>query len=118
MKTLDAFNKLSSIDDYLAFFQIKANERLVNSKRLHILKLFGESIEKLKAQNIAEEERLLDIYRFALLTIVKRFEEGFSPNAAEIWNMLDRPSSCLVCASAVGCSSAPSDLDCDRDAKI
>jgi nitrogenase-stabilizing/protective protein len=106
MKTLSEFNKLSAIDEYLEFFNIAANERIINGKRFHILKLFGEAIAKLKAFENADEDRLLEMYRFALLTIVKRFEEGFNPSAAEIWGALEKPSSCLACSLAVGCNSA------------
>ncbi|MDR0664075.1 MAG: nitrogenase-stabilizing/protective protein NifW [Helicobacteraceae bacterium] len=98
MKTLSDFNRLSTIDEYLDFFEIDANNRIINGKRFHILKLFGASIEKLKPLAIADENRLLEIYRFALLNIVKRFEEGFNPSAAEIWGALEKPSSCLACS--------------------
>ncbi|MDR2034084.1 MAG: nitrogenase-stabilizing/protective protein NifW [Helicobacteraceae bacterium] len=111
MKTLAAFNKLASIDGYLGFFEIKADDRIVSNKRLHILKLFGDSIKKIKTLEIADENRLLDIYRFALLTIVKRFEDGFSPSAAEIWNALEKPSACFSCASSISCASQQSECE-------
>jgi nitrogenase-stabilizing/protective protein len=106
MRTLSEFNRLSAIDDYLEFFEIEADDRIVNGKRFHILKLFGEAIGRLNALGSANEDRLLDIYRFALLTIIKRFEEGFNPSAAEIWGALDKPSSCLACSLSVGCNSS------------
>ncbi|MDR1911709.1 MAG: nitrogenase-stabilizing/protective protein NifW [Helicobacteraceae bacterium] len=111
MKTLANFNRLASIDGYLSFFEIKADDRIVNSKRLHMLKLFGDSIKKIKTLEIADENRLLDIYRFALLMIVRRFEEGFNPSAAEIWNTLEKPSACFLCASSISCALQPSECE-------
>ena len=105
MKTLAEFKSLNNVTEYLAFFEIACDERLVQSKRFHILRLFGEQIAKLEALDITDESRLLDIYRFALLSIVKRYEEGYNPSAAEIWGLMEKPGGCLACATSVGCNS-------------
>lgn len=108
MKTLNQFKSLNTVTDYLAFFEIECDERLVHSKRFHILKLFGEQIAKLEALGITDESRLMDIYRFALLNIIKRYEEGYNPSAAEIWGLMEKPGGCLACATSVGCNSTQS----------
>jgi hypothetical protein len=107
MRTLSEFNRLSTIEEYLEFFAINASDRAVKGKRFHILKLFGDAIRRLNAIENADESRLLDFYRFALIAIVKQFEEGFNPSAAEIWGILDKPSSCLACSLSTDCNSSP-----------
>ncbi len=108
MSSLAHFKELNNLTDYLEFFEITCEESLVHAKRFHILRLFGEQVAKVEALAITDEARLLEIYRFALLSIVKRFESGYAPSAAEIWGMMDKPGGCLACATQVGCNTEQS----------
>ena len=105
MNSLNEFYKITDADDYFDFFDIEYDQRLIDAKRFHLMKKFGELIEKSKELEAIEDERLLGMYRFALLKVYKDFENGYNPSAAEIWGSLDKPSACFTCATQVGCSS-------------
>jgi len=99
------FYRITDADEYFDFFGIEYDQRLIDSKRFHLMKKFGELIEKTKALSEEDEERLLNFYRFALLRVYKDFENGYNPSAAEVWGSLERPSPCMSCATSVGCNS-------------
>ena len=103
MKLAD-FYKITDADDYFDFFGIEYDQRLIDAKRFHLMKKFGELIEKAKELGDVEEEKMLGMYRFALLKVYKDFENGYNPSAAEVWGSLDKPSACFTCATQVGCS--------------
>lgn len=104
MSRLDEFNKITVAEDYLDFFEIEYNDRLVFVKRFHIMKKFGEMIAKAQGHDFGSDDKLLDYYKFALLSVYKNFENGYNPSAAEIWNMFDKPSACGTCSSSTSCS--------------
>jgi nitrogenase-stabilizing/protective protein len=95
MSRLEEFNEITDAEEYFEFFDIEYNEQLVSVKRFHILRKFGEMIEKTKEMNIEGEEKLLDFYKFALITVYKNFENGYNPSAADIWRMYDNPIGCV-----------------------
>jgi nitrogenase-stabilizing/protective protein len=103
--SLTEFYKITDADDYFDFFGIEYDQRLIDAKRFHLMKKFGELIEKSKELGSVEDEKLLGMYRFALLKVYKDFENGYNPSAAEIWGSLDKPSACFSCATQVGCNS-------------
>lgn len=104
MSVIEEFNELTNIEEYLEFFDVDYDERLVRVKRFHILKKYGEMIEKAKEQNIDDEEKLLAFYKFALISTYKNFESGYSPSAAEIWNTFENPSACSTCNTSTDCN--------------
>lgn len=104
MGTLDEFQKITDTEDYFDFFDLQYDERLVNSKRFHIMKKFGELVEKAVGHDMGSETKLLEYYRFALLTVYKNFENGYSPSAADVWSMFDNPSACGTCSTSGSCS--------------
>ena len=95
MSRLEEFNAITDAEDYFEFFDIEYNEDLVNVKRFHIMRKFGEMIEKTKQMDIEGDEKLLDFYKFALITVYKNFENGYNPSAADIWRMYDNPVGCI-----------------------
>jgi len=103
MNRYDEFKSLSDTEDYLDFFDIEYNERLVYVKRFHIMKKYGEMIAK-GEEKLQDEEKLLDFYKFALLSVYKNFENGYSPSAADIWNTYDNPSACSTCSTSSDCN--------------
>jgi nitrogenase-stabilizing/protective protein len=95
MSRLEEFYKITDAEEYFEFFGIEYNEQLVNVKRFHIMRKFGEMIEKTKTMEIGGDEKLLDFYKFALITVYKNFESGYNPSAADIWRMYDNPVGCI-----------------------
>ena len=103
MKTLEEFATLTDTEEYFDFFDIKYDERLVYVKRFHIMKKYGEMIEKAETEDFQSEEKKLAFYKFALLTVYKNFENGYTPSAADVWAMYDNPSACSSCATSTSC---------------
>ncbi|MDD5053616.1 MAG: nitrogenase-stabilizing/protective protein NifW [Sulfuricurvum sp.] len=104
MGTLSEFKTITDTEDFFEFFDLQYDERLVNSKRFHIMKKFGELVEKASGHDMGSETKLLEYYRFALLTVYKNFENGYSPSAADVWAMFDNPSACGSCSTSGSCS--------------
>ena len=97
---LEEFYKLKYAEDYFKFFEIKYDQQLVSVKRFHILRTYGNLI-KTGLENLKEqEERLLDFLKFSLLRVYGDFQNGYAPNAAEVWDMFQdgKPKGCLACS--------------------
>jgi len=104
MGTLNEFEKITDTEEFFEFFDLAYDERLVNSKRFHIMKKFGEMAEKAKGHDMGGDEKLLEYYKFALISVYKNFENGYSPSAADVWEMFDKPSACGTCSTSSSCS--------------
>ncbi len=105
MNTLEEFQTLTDAEEYFDFFDMEYDERLVYVKRFHILRKFGEMIEKASIDSFdGSREKLLDYYKFALLSVYKNFENGYEPSAAEIWDMFDKPTPCGTCVTSTSCN--------------
>ena len=48
MKSIDEFYKLTDAEDYFDFFGVAYEKHIVEVKRFHIMKKFGELVEKAK----------------------------------------------------------------------
>lgn len=105
MRTLAEFKKMTDAEDFFDFFDIEYDERLVQVKRFHIMKKFGELVEKAQGHDFGSDEKLLEYYKFALITVYKNFENGYSPSAADVWNMFDKPSACGTCSTSSSCNT-------------
>ena len=111
MGTLAEFEKITDAEEFFEFFDINYDERLVQVKRFHIMKKFGELVEKAKGHDMGSDAKLLEYYKFALLSVYKNFENGYSPSAAAVWSFHSqawaaRSSLKWRCrASGVPCSS-------------
>lgn len=104
--TLKEFNKITDADDYFDFFDIDYDEKLVNVKRFHIMRKFGEEVAKIgESYKDKSEDEILNFYKFSLVRIYKSFENGYEPSAAEVWKMFDKPNPCLACSSLGDCST-------------
>jgi len=104
MSRIEEFNTLTDTEEYFDFFDLEYDERLVYVKRFHIMKKYGEMIAKGKEQVSMDDEKLLDFYKFALITVYKNFENGYSPSAADVWNTWDNPSACSTCSTSTECN--------------
>jgi len=104
MNKLDEFKSLTDTEDYFDFFNLEYDERLVYVKRFHIMKKYGEMIEKAVGHDLGSDEKLLDYYKFALITVYKNFENGYAPSAAEVWDTFDKPSACSTCSTSTECN--------------
>ncbi|MDO9305329.1 MAG: nitrogenase-stabilizing/protective protein NifW [Sulfuricurvum sp.] len=104
MGTLEEFQLITDTEEFFEFFDLAYDERLVNSKRFHIMKKFGEMVEKSKGYDMGGDEKLLEFYKFALISVYKNFENGYSPSAADVWEMFDKPSGCGTCATSTSCN--------------
>lgn len=108
MNRLAEFHQLSSANDFFDFFNIEYDKELLASKRLHILKFFGQMVAKIEENRDTTDEKILDFYKFALIAVYKNYENGFSPSAADVWNMFENPSACMTCATMSSCT--PEDM--------
>lgn len=104
MGTLAEFEKITDAEEFFEFFDINYDERLVQVKRFHIMKKFGELVEKAKGHDMGSDAKLLEYYKFALLSVYKNFENGYSPSAADVWSMFDKPSACGTCSTTGSCN--------------
>ncbi len=104
MKTLAEFEKISDTEEFFEFFDIEYDERLVYVKRFHMMKIFGEMVEKSKSTAWQSDAKLLEYYKFALTSVYKNFENGYSPSAADVWEMFDKPSACGTCSTSSSCN--------------
>lgn len=104
METLAEFQKITDAEDFFDFFNIDYDERLVQVKRFHIMKKFGELVEKAKGHDMGSDQKLLEYYKFALISVYKNFENGYSPSAADVWAMFDKPSACGTCSTSGSCN--------------
>lgn len=101
---LEEFQTLTDAEEYFDFFDMEYDERLVYVKRFHILKKFGEMVEKATLDQFeGSEVKMLNFYEFALLSVYKNFENGYEPSAAEIWNMFGKPTPCGTCSTSTTC---------------
>ena len=90
MGVLQEFQTLTDAEDYFDFFDLDYDERLVYVKRFHIMKKYGEMIEKAKGHDLGSEEKL--------------FENGYAPSAAEVWDTFGKPSACSTCSTSTTCN--------------
>jgi len=104
MSSLEEFEALTDTEDFFDFFDLEYDERLVYVKRFHIMKKYGEMISKGKEHKLESDEKLLDFYKFALISVYKNFENGYSPSAADVWSMFDKPSACGSCSTSSSCN--------------
>lgn len=104
MSALEEFEALTDAEEYFEFFDLEYNERLVYVKRFHILKQYGEMIAKAKGHDLGSEEKLLDYYKFALISVYKNYENGYAPSAAAIWDTFGKPSACSTCSTSTECN--------------
>ncbi|MDA3945265.1 MAG: nitrogen fixation protein NifW [Helicobacteraceae bacterium] len=104
MSALAEFQTLTDTEEFFDFFDLDYDERLVYVKRFHIMKKYGELVEKANGNDFGSDKKLLDYYKFALITVYKNFENGYSPSAAEVWDTFDKPSACSTCSTSSECS--------------
>lgn len=104
MSALQEFEALTDTEEYFDFFDLDYDDRLVYVKRFHIMKKYGELIKQAEGNDLGSDEKLLDYYKFALISVYKNFENGYSPSAAEIWDTFDKPSACSTCSTSTDCS--------------
>jgi nitrogenase-stabilizing/protective protein len=95
MNRLEEFYSITDAEEYFEFFDIEYNERLVQVKRFHIMRKFGEMVAKARELEERDEVKLLGFFKFALLTVYKNFETGYNPTAADVWRMYDNPIGCI-----------------------
>lgn len=108
MQNVKEFEKITDAEDFFNFFGIAFDERLLNVKRFHIMKLFGNLI---KDAADFDEDKKLAFYRFSLLKVYGDFANGANPSAADVFNMFEKTGGCLsctttTCATTLTCESA------------
>lgn len=104
MSSIKEFEAITDAEEYFDFFDLDYDERLVYVKRFHIMKKYGEMVEKANGNDFGSDQKLLDYYKFALITVYKNFENGYAPSAAEVWDTFDKPSACSTCSTSTECS--------------
>jgi nitrogenase-stabilizing/protective protein len=79
------------------------------------LRKFGEEVAKIDELELTSQERVLDMYKFALVRVYKDFEGGYEPSAAEVWKMFDKPNPCMACSTLGDCSNKEMDNAREND---
>ncbi|MBB5404353.1 nitrogenase-stabilizing/protective protein [Paraburkholderia atlantica] len=72
-EVIEQLHRLSSAEDFLRFFDISYDEKVVNVSRLHILKRFFQYIEQQKALPRNNAAAVFSIYRCLLNTAYNDF---------------------------------------------
>jgi nitrogenase-stabilizing/protective protein len=96
MQTTKDFEKITDAEDFFHFFDISFDERILNVKRFHILKLFGNLI---KDASDFDNDKKMAFYKFSLLKVYGDFASGASPSAADVFKMFEKTGGCLSCAT-------------------
>lgn len=99
--SMDEFYSLRDTEDYFNFFHIDYDQSLVNVKRFHMMKEYGNLIKK-GIVSIKDESKLLEFLRFSLLQVYGEYKSGHAPSAAEVWNMYENKQGCFNCGIADG----------------
>lgn len=104
MKRLDDFYELDEIEEYLNFFEIEYEQSLIDVKRFHILKEYGDLVKKGLNSFKYDENQLFDYLKFSLLKVYANYKNGHNPSAAEVWNMFKdgKGTGCLSCHPQIG----------------
>jgi nitrogenase-stabilizing/protective protein len=95
--TLIDFNRLTTAEDYLEYFQIKYDAQFVNINRLHILKKFSELISEVNTHfsELTETEKL-DKYGEALQQAYEVFLTA-SPLETKLFKVFhDKPKNIVM----------------------
>lgn len=101
--TLEEFNELRDTEDFFKFFNIEYDPQLINVKRFHIMKAYGNLIKDGFSNFQDDEQKLLDFLKFSLHQVYNSYKEGNHPSAAEVWNMFERDAlGCLSCTPTPG----------------
>ncbi|MEB3230929.1 MAG: nitrogenase-stabilizing/protective protein NifW [Leptolyngbyaceae bacterium] len=66
VQTLAEFNTLSTAEEYLKFFEIPYDSKVVSINRLHILKKFSQFVQAIDQENNSSELERLGQYKIAL----------------------------------------------------
>ena len=102
MKTLEDFYQLRDAEDFFDFFEIVYDKKLINVKRFHIMREYGNLIKKGLASFGSNEKQLLDFLKFSLLRVYADYKNGHAPSAAEVFDMFKdgEPKGCLACTTS------------------
>lgn len=104
---MEDFYTIHSAEDYFEFFDLEYDENLIRNKRALIMKAFGDKIKKAQEKE-SDEQKLLEFFRFALLSVYKNFECGEAPSAAEIWGIKEGSGGCFACSIERTCDTKES----------
>lgn len=101
--SLDEFYKLRDAEDFFDFFKIEYEKELVDVKRFHIMKEYGQMIKK-GIDNFKNQTELFDFLKFSLIKVYGEFKNGYAPSATDIWNMFKdgKAQGCLSCTPEAG----------------
>jgi nitrogenase-stabilizing/protective protein len=105
MKSLDDFYNCRDAEDYFKFFDIEFDQSLVNVKRFHMMKEYGNLIKRGMA-NIEGDDKTLEFLKFSLLRVYGDYVNGHAPSAADVWNMYEtgKLEGCSSCGPSTGSS--------------
>ncbi len=102
-QTLENFYALTDAEDYFEFFEIDYDKTLVNVKRFHILKEYSKLVKQGFEKYEGQEDALMDFLKFSLLRVYGSFKNGYSPSAADVFDMFSKNGGgCLSCIPQEG----------------
>jgi len=109
MKSLNDFEECRDAEDFFKFFDIEFDQALVNVKRFHMMKEYGNLIKR-GMNNIEGEDKKLEFLKFSLLRVYGDYVNGHAPSAADVWNMYEtgKLEGCSSCGPTTGGSQGGS----------
>ncbi|MBD2595068.1 nitrogenase stabilizing/protective protein [Nostoc sp. MBR 210] len=96
-KTIEEFKKLSDAEEFLKFFELPYDQKVVNVNRLHILKKFSQYIQEIdeQAADLTAEETL-NQYCLALQQAYEIFLES-TPQEQKVFKVFkDKPKNVIT----------------------
>ena len=97
---LTIFNTLSTAEEYLDFFSIPYDPKVVSINRLHILRKFSECVNDINQDETLSEEDKLNYYRMALQNAYTLFLES-SPLKEKLFKVFQEKPGNVVMVSEI-----------------
>lgn len=105
-KSVKDFYDLTDAEEYFEFFDLEYDQALVNVKRFHILREYGNLIKTAFENLSSNEDMLLNFLKFSLMRVYGEYKAGKSPSAIDVWNMYKdgkvNIGGCLTCTPSKG----------------
>ncbi|WP_066380228.1 MULTISPECIES: nitrogenase-stabilizing/protective protein NifW [unclassified Anabaena] len=95
-KTIEEFKKLADAEEFLKFFELEYDPKIVHVNRLHILKKFSQLISEIDSNPDLSTEERLNQYCLALQKAYQTFLES-TPQEQKLFKVFkDKPKNVIT----------------------